>query len=68
MSTHVIVKLDLPIEEKYWEDDDVFSNEYYGIGKPLILCKDCTHKEDCQWYYYSGDDYGFCKWAERKEE
>ena len=32
----------------------------------VIRCKDCRNKEDCQWYYYSEDDYGYCKWAVRK--
>lgn len=34
----------------------------------LIRCKDCRNKEDCQWHYYSDDDYGYCKWAERRGE
>lgn len=79
MITHVIVKLDLPIEEKYWEDDDVFSNEYYGIGKPLIRCKDCKYSVDeyddgeCYCDYekdlqYIKDWDHYCGRAERKEE
>lgn len=74
MITHVIVKLDAPIEEKYWQDDDIFSNEYYGLGKPLIRCKDCTKfvaEEDqayCLDMYGQCDENGFCAWAERKEE
>lgn len=34
---------------------------------PVIRCEHCAHKENCQWYYYSGDDYGFCSWAVREE-
>ena len=41
--THVIVELDNPIEEKYWEDE-VWSNEYYGVGRRLIHCRECKHK------------------------
>ena len=35
---------------------------------PVVRCKDCKNKEDCQWYYYSGREDGFCAWAERKED
>ena len=78
MITHVIVELDAPIEEKYWQDDDIFSNEYYGHGKPLIRCKDCkwfVHDDDCygdcsneggaKEFVYTND---YCSRAERKEE
>lgn len=41
--THVIVELDNPIEEKYWEDE-VWSNEYYGVGRRLIHCRECGHR------------------------
>lgn len=41
--THVILELDNPIEEKYWEDED-WSNEYYGVGRRLIHCCECKHK------------------------
>lgn len=34
----------------------------------MVRCKDCKYKDNCQLYYFSGDDYGFCKSAERKEE
>ena len=74
MITHVIVKLDAPIEEKYWQDDDVFSNEYYGLGKPLIRCKDCKYKNEygyCTVYlnfHHLTADMDYCSDAERKEE
>jgi hypothetical protein len=32
---------------------------------PVVRCEHCAHKKNCQWYYYSGDDYGFCNWAVR---
>lgn len=34
---------------------------------PVVRCEHCAHKKNCQWYYYSGDDYGFCNWAVREE-
>ena len=34
---------------------------------PVVRCEHCAHKKNCQWYYYSGDDYGFCSWAVREE-
>ena len=78
MITHVIVELDAPIEEKYWQDDDIFSNEYYGFGKPLIRCKDCKHFTG-KWCILNSrkefdpedrlvNEEGFCAWAERKSE
>lgn len=74
MITHVIVKLDAPIEEKYWQDDDIFSNEYYGFGKPLIRCKDCKHLTHTphKWYCPINrkvvDRDEFCCWAERRDK
>lgn len=76
MITHVIVKLDAPIEEKYWQDDDIFSNEYYGRGKPLIRCKECKYayrgynKYVCTRHFYDFSIWpdGYCSLAERKEE
>ena len=41
--THVIVELASHIEEKYWEDE-VWCNEYYGVGRRLIHCCECKHK------------------------
>lgn len=34
---------------------------------PVVRCEHCAYKKNCQWYYYSGDDYGFCNWAVREE-
>ena len=34
----------------------------------VIRCKDCKTKPRCLMYRYNKDPYGFCKWAERKEE
>jgi len=64
MITHVIVKLDAPIEEKYWQDDNIFSNEYYGLGKPLTRCKECEHHGKrtnmCDiWHHYTSPE-GYC--------
>lgn len=63
MITHVIVELDRPIEEKYWDYDDEFNDEYYGIGKPLIRCRDCkhrTHDKTCIKVMKRKPDDGFC--------
>lgn len=79
MITHVIVKLDVPIEEKYWQDDDIFSNEYYGLGKPLIWCKDCKFwkfydpvkanvcKRRYDQHYWQSHEDDYCSRGERKE-
>lgn len=34
----------------------------------LIRCKDCKIEPRCLMYRHNKDPYGFCKWAERKEE
>ena len=60
-----MAQLELPIRIEW---DDIEEDLAKGNIVKVIRCKDCTHKEDCQWYYYSDDDYGYCKWAERKEE
>lgn len=70
MITHVIVKLDLPIEEKYWEDDDAFADEYYGYGKQLINCRDCKHRMHngtCIKNMKRKPDDGYCDEGERNE-
>ena len=37
-------------------------------AESVIRCKDCKIKPRCVMYRYNKDLYGFCKWAERKEE
>lgn len=67
MITHVVVELEHPIEEGWMRD---YSDEYYGIGRPLTMCK------DCMWWHEHGQygcshDFGaddYCSKAERKEE
>lgn len=76
MITHVIVELEHPIEEDWMRD---YSDEYYGIGRPLIRCKDChwysngtlNGKHLCMINKYlfdevEADDY--CSRAERKQQ
>lgn len=41
MITHVVVELEHPIEEGWMRD---YSDEYYGYGTPVTMCK------DCHWY------------------
>lgn len=68
MITHVIVELYHPIEEKYWEDDDAFADEYYGYGKQLIRCRDCKHRmhdKTCIKVMKRKPDDGFCDEGER---
>ena len=36
--------------------------------KELVICKDCLKKNICLMYRQSKDDYGYCRWAKRKEE
>lgn len=36
-------------------------------SESVIPCKDCKIKPRCVMYRYNKDPYGFCKWAERKE-
>ena len=33
----------------------------------VVRCEHCAHKKNCQWYYYSGDDYGYCSWAVKED-
>ena len=68
MITHVIVELEHPIEEDWMRD---YSDEYYGIGTPLIMCKDCKHwdgVDTCDVIDAPVWDNDFCSMAERKEE
>jgi hypothetical protein len=55
MITHVIVELEHPIEEDWMRD---YSDEYYGIGTPLVMCK------DCKWWrqnpYRESSIFGLC--------
>ena len=65
MITHVIVELDFPIEEKYWEDD---YDEFYGYGKQLIRCRNCKHRmhdRTCIKVMKRKPDDGFCDEGER---
>lgn len=39
--THVIVELNMPIDTKWFRPD--INDEYWGEGKPLIMCKDCKY-------------------------
>ena len=34
----------------------------------VVLCKDCARNDNCFMYRESGNDDGFCAWAERREE
>ena len=72
MITHVVVELEHPIEEGWMRD---YSDEYYGIGRPLTLCKDCKFNDDSLCTWHSGrdnkwvvDDDDFCSVGEREEE
>lgn len=73
MITHVIVELEFPVEEEYWTQVD-YSDEYYGIGTPLVMCGECKHLTHSphKWYcsinrkVVGRDDY--CSKAERKDE
>ena len=70
MITHVVVELEHPIEEGWMRD---YSDEYYGIGRPLTLCKDCKFNDDSLCTWHSGrdnkwlvDDNDFCSVGERE--
>lgn len=72
MITHVIVELEYPIEECWMRD---YSDEYYGIGRPLTMCKDCKFNDDSLCTWHSGrdnkwvvDDDDFCSVGKRDEE
>ena len=54
-------------EEEVGEFDFIAITTLKEIGIPVVRCEHCAHKKNCQWYYYSGDDYGFCSWAVREE-
>lgn len=34
----------------------------------LIRCKDCARNDNCFMYRESGNDDGFCAWADKREE
>ena len=40
--THVIVELNMPTDTKWFRPD--IDDEYWGEGKPLIMCEDCKHR------------------------
>lgn len=73
--THVIVELNMPIDTKWFRPD--INDEYWGEGKPLIMCKDCKYSVDeyddgeCYCDYekdlrYIKDWDHYCSWAEGK--
>ena len=67
--THVIVELNMPTDTKWFRPD--INDEYWGEGKPLIMCKDCKYhiNGECEmWDYISTADDYWCKDGERKEE
>ena len=51
--------------EFYDAKQNLHGSKYVG---ELIRCKDCKTKPRCLMYRYNKDPYGFCKWAEKKEE
>ena len=68
----VIVELEHPTDsDNIYLITDI-SDEYYGVGKELVHCK------DCKWFSEVGycdllrfrivDSYKYCAWAERKEK
>lgn len=34
----------------------------------VIRCKDCARNDNCFMYRESGNDEGYCAWADRREE
>lgn len=69
----VIVELEHPMDSDSLRD---YSDEYYGIGRELIRCKDCKwhlpkypgERPTCLIYAGDWHDYDYCSRAERKEE
>lgn len=73
MITHVIVELKQPVKEEYFHMDTVLPSQYYGIGRPLTMCKDCKFNDDSLCTWHSGrdnkwlvDDDDFCSVGERE--
>ena len=73
--THVIVELNMPTDTKWFRPD--IDDEYWGEGKPLIMCKDCKHRDPedkkCDsghgivWQLPRPDDW-YCADGERRTE
>lgn len=71
----VIVELDYPIDS----DDDYLINgiadEYYGVGRELVYCKDCKWNKESEWVDCPllgmngrSPDRNFCSNGERRTD
>ena len=56
------------IEDYEDDESEVFIGWIRHNFPQLIRCKDCEVASRCLMYRSNKDSYGFCKWAERKEE
>ena len=46
----------------------ITKEEIDQMPEAVIRCKDCIKKSLCMMHTETNDDYGYCSWAERKEE
>lgn len=61
----VIVELEYPTDsDNIYLITDI-SDEYYGVGRELIRCKECIKKPFCTIYQKTNDEHGYCSLAVR---
>ena len=41
-------------------------NAWYVNSEPIVRCRDCEGKDDCEAYQDYKNPDGFCAWGERK--
>ncbi len=76
----VIVELEHPMDDDSLRD---YSDEYYGIGRELVHCKDCNHSATGNYFkgimcgkyrdergmlFISVEENDYCSRAERKAD
>lgn len=76
--THVIVELYTPKDTEWFRPD--IDDEYFGEGKPLIMCKDCKYlpgkgrayadDDPVETYIHCGHlgENGYCSFAKRDDD
>ena len=62
--------LNNPNEKLYSENDirEMIDMMPTVDAVPVIRCKDCARNDNCFMYRESGNDEGYCAWADRRKE
>ncbi len=66
MSEYIITTEQLNFFTSYMPDDAMIPAKMAHL-QPLVRCRDCEGKEDCEAYRDYKNPHGFCAWGERME-